>query len=361
MNNFKFFITLFVLLLFFVEFISFLVFKFNILEISHTPKLYLSKNLIPNDEWWTEEKEWGAWHKINSATTQRKSCFNVVYKSNEIGARDDSFKINNDNDIILIGDSFAEGYGVNAENTSQNFIEKITKRNVLNFGISKSFGPVQYFILYEKLAKKYKHKTLIIYLLPSNDFGENDYANWRGSKRYRPYYKMISENNYDTFIPDDSIKNYLSFGKKIKKKIKDSLWVSNIFININYKYRIYRSSKKRSNRDYSAYYDTPIHQQKAVIYFLNKIIESTSANVVLVSIPRPQDFSRFNNGSNLNKIYWNNYFTKKDLLNDNFKFVDLIKFAPENNNEIFLKCDGHWSPDGNLWAAKTISQFINKN
>ena len=137
MNNFKFFITLFVLLLFFVEFISFLFFKFNILEISHTPKLYLSKNLVPNDEWWTEEKEWGALHKVNSSTTQIKSCFNVVYKSNEIGARDDSFKINNHNDIILIGDSFAEGYGVSQNESIQGYL---IKRGFKTISVGKAGG-----------------------------------------------------------------------------------------------------------------------------------------------------------------------------------------------------------------------------
>ena len=43
---------------------------------------------------------------------------------------------------------------------------------------------------------------------------------------------------------------------------------------------------------------------------------------------------------------------------NNFKFVDLIKFSPNNINEIFLKCDGHWSPEGNLWAAKIISDHL---
>jgi len=43
---------------------------------------------------------------------------------------------------------------------------------------------------------------------------------------------------------------------------------------------------------------------------------------------------------------------------NNFKFVDLIKFSPNNINEIFLKCDCHWSPEGNLWAAKIISDHL---
>ena len=71
---------------------------------------------------------------------------------------------------------------------------------MLNFGVSRNFGPVQYSVIYERLAKDFEHKTVIIYLLPDNDFGENDYSNWRGSKRHRPYYKFIDDNSYEIFI-----------------------------------------------------------------------------------------------------------------------------------------------------------------
>jgi len=343
------------------ELISFVFYKLNLLEISHVPKLYLSDNFVPNDEWWIENKPWGAWHIPNSSTKQKKSCYDVTYTSNEIGARDTSFKDNADEDVILIGDSFAEGYGVNLQNTSQKYIENLTKRNVLNFGVSHNFGPVQYSIIYENLAKNFKHNTVIVYLLPNNDFGENDYSNWEGSKRYRPYYKLINDKTYKVFFPAESKKNYKSKTKKIKKLFKDTFWTSNIFINLNYNYKIYRSNKKNSSKTFSGYFDSSLKQQKAAIYFLNKIINNNSSNVLLVSIPRPSDYERLNNGFKLKDIYWNNYFTNKDLSNNKFKFIDLINYLPDNLNKIYLECDGHWSPEGNLWAAKIISKYVNMN
>ena len=358
MNKFKSFLLLFFTIIFSIEFISFSIVKFNLLEISHIPKIYLSNKIVPNNEWWTEEKKWGAWHKINSSTLQKRSCFDVKYSSNEVGARDSSFKSNSDNDIILLGDSFAEGYGVNYEDTSQKHIENFNNTNVLNFGVSQNFGPVQYWLIYDELAKHFKKSSVIIYFLPDNDFGENDPSNWKGSKRYRPYYKKVGNNNYDIFIPNHSVKNYSSFTKKIKKIFKDYLWSSNIFINLNYKYKLYRANQKKLDSDFSAYFDTPLEQQKAAIFFLDKIIDSSSANVILVSIPRPQDFNKLSSGSDLNKIYWNKYFSNKDKLNNNFKFLDLIKYPPENINDIYLKCDGHWSPKGNFWAAEIISNHL---
>ena len=358
MNKLKNFFLLFFIVLFFVEIFSFFIFKTNFLETSHIPKIYAEKGIVPNDEWWTEQEKWGAWHQINYSTLQKRSCFNVKYSSNEIGARDTSFRSNSKNDIILIGDSFAEGYGVNYENTSQKYIEDLTNRNVLNFGVSQNFGPVQYWIIYKKLAKKFKHNSIVIYFLPDNDFGENDYSNWKGSKRYRPYYKKIGENNYDTFIPTHSLKNYSSNTKKIKKIMRDYFWSSNLFINLNFKYKTYRANKKKNDSNYSAYFDTPIEKQKATIFFLDKIINTPSVNVILVSIPRPQDFEKLSTGLNLNEIYWNKYFYDKDKNNDKFKFIDLIRYPIQNIKELFLECDGHWSSKGNRWVAKIVSSHL---
>ena len=358
MIKYKNFLILFFITIFLFELIAFGIVKFNLLEISHTPKIYLSKKIVPNDEWWTEEKEWGAWHKISSSTLQKRSCFNVKYTSNEVGARDSDFKTNSYNDIILLGDSFAEGYGVNYEDTSQKYLEKHTKRKVLNFGVSQNFGPVQYWLLYEKFAKKFNHNTVIIYFLPDNDFGENDYTNWKGSKRYRPYYEKIDKNNYQAYIPKESVKNYTSKTKKIKKVFKDYFWSSNLFINLNYNYKIYRANKKKLNGNFSAYFDTSLENQKAAIFFLNKIINSSPNNVILVSIPRQHDFLRFSRGAKTEEIYWNNYFNEKAKSNNKFKFIDLIKFAPENIDELYLTCDGHWSPKGNLWASGIIEKHL---
>ena len=46
----------------------------------------------------------GCWHIKNSKTRQKRSCYDATYISNEVGARDSSFSLNNSNDIILIGD-----------------------------------------------------------------------------------------------------------------------------------------------------------------------------------------------------------------------------------------------------------------
>ena len=358
MTKFRnYFILSFVLLISF-ELISYFIYKIKILEISHKPKIYLNKDEISNDEWWIEENLWGAWRIDNSKTRQIRSCYDATYISNEIGARDSSFSTNSSNDVILIGDSFAEGYGVNLIHTSQKYIEKLTGLNVLNFGVSNNTGIVQYYEIYKNFAKNYKHNKLIIFFLPSNDFGENDYNNWRGSKRYRPYYKVTENNNYEIFIPKNAVKNHKSKTKKIKKFFKDYFWTSGLFINLNYNYKIYRSKKKYGKDTFSGYFDSKLDQQKAAIYFIKKIIKEANIDTYLVSIPRLQDFDAFNQGENLDDVYWIKSLNNISKNNKNFTFIDLIKYPISNLDDLYLKCDGHWTPKGNEWAAEIISRYL---
>lgn len=361
MKNFKNRLFFIFFLIFVFEVISYSFYKFNLLEISHKPTFYLSKNEVSNDEWWTEENIWGAWHNNNRKTRQKRSCYDATYISNEVGARDDSFSKNSSNDIVLIGDSFAEGYGVNYINTSQKYIEDLTSLNVLNFGVSKNFGVVQYYQIYSNFAKNYKHNKLIIFFLPSNDIGENDYNNWKGSKRYRPYYKKIDDNNYEIFIPENAVKNHISQTKKIKKIFKDYFWTSGLFINLNYNYKIYRTKKKYGKDTFSGYFDTKLDQQKAAIYFIKKIMEEANIDTYLVSIPRIQDFDRLNKGENLEDVYWIKSLNNMSKNNENFTFIDLIKYPTSNLDDLYLECDGHWTPEGNKWAAEIISKELLRN
>ncbi len=346
-----------ILLIFFllIEFTSFLLSKNSILLTSYTPKLYLNKKFIPLNEWWTEEQIWGSWHKINKKTEHKKSCFSSVYTSNEIGARDSSFKNlkdKNDN-IILLGDSFAEGYGVNYEETSQYLLEKKLKKKILNFGTSNNFGPLQYWLVYKKFSKHYNHNSVIIYFLPDNDFEDNDFT-LNNSQRYRPYYRKKG-NDFDYFIPQNSVKNSHNNNSLLKSLIVDNLWLSNL-IRV---YKIfYLRAKNKELNNYSGYFDASDIQQEAVIYFLDKIIDSDlSKKFYLISIPRQNDIIRSKN-QNLDRIHWYNYYLKKSDKQINFEFIDLLNYLPENYEKLFFKCDGHWSQYGNMWVSDILQKKI---
>ena len=192
-----------------IELLSFIASSFNLLIFNDPPNIYLKKPKQSLNNYWNEKEIWGAWHEKNFQVRHVKECFDVEYKTNEVGARDDPFiKLDEENNIILLGDSFAEGYGIEKENMFEAKIEKLTDKTVLNFSSSKDFGLIQYILIYENLAKKYDHNSIIISFLPNNDFKDNDYFYYKENKldflnkkqRHRPYF-VKSENEYKILFP----------------------------------------------------------------------------------------------------------------------------------------------------------------
>ena len=179
------------------EFTSFLVTKMELFLINETPIFYVdSKNKKFQDiaHGRTEREAWGAWHVANETfrhskyTYEQQVCFDVLMEFNEIGARDESFVNLTNNSIFLLGDSFAEGYGVSLKDTSQFLIESKMGLSVANFGTSGNFGPLQELLIYKKY-QSLPHQGLIVYVLPSNDFTDNDVNLWLNKQqRYRPYF-----------------------------------------------------------------------------------------------------------------------------------------------------------------------------
>lgn len=359
-----FFIFLFFFLL--LEISAFMLSYFNMLPFNDTPSFYKHEKVISYKEWITEESEWGAWHKANKTVSHITNCFNAKYNSNEIGAKDSSFKMISPQkpNYILLGDSFAEGYGVNNKDTSENIIEEKTGINILNFGASGDFGPIQYELIYSNLASKYNHEGLIIYFLPANDFVDNDYNTWKSKSipqqnRWRPYFKKISEDNFTWFIPKNSIK----FSNDISRVnfTENYLWLYNFYKTFKF-LRLKFSNKNRKALDnYSGYFSPTEEQQKAAVFFIDKIIsESKASNILLISIPRPQDISRVYNGADRNKMFWYQSFKNSaSRLGKNVVFIDLLDYLPkEDLSNIFYQCDGHWNAYGNRWAADVISSKI---
>jgi len=125
----KFFVFTILILIITIEIISLIAVKLNLLMYNEEPGYFYPTG----DKWRTEIMPWGAWHKPNFRDRHRKTCFDVEYESNNLGARDNEPYDENlpKNSIILIGDSMAEGIGVELEDTFAEVLEKdIGKRRI---------------------------------------------------------------------------------------------------------------------------------------------------------------------------------------------------------------------------------------
>ena len=147
-----------------LELFSFAATQANLLLFNDYPEIYQPR--FSGHKWRTQKDLWGSWHKLNATDRHRSTCFDVRYASNAIGARDTAFKQakpDGQTRYVLVGDSFAEGFGVNFEEMVQTQLEKLINVDIYNFGSDGYFGPVQYYLVYKHLAKQFEHDGVILF------------------------------------------------------------------------------------------------------------------------------------------------------------------------------------------------------
>lgn len=95
--------------------------------------------------------------------------FDTKYHINSMGLRDNEESLTSP-DIIVLGDSYAMGWGVEQDETFADLIERGTNYKVLNAGIS-SYGTARQEISLSQLDKS--NLKYVIWQYSENDFGEN--------------------------------------------------------------------------------------------------------------------------------------------------------------------------------------------
>ncbi|OUX54356.1 MAG: hypothetical protein CBE47_01230 [Pelagibacteraceae bacterium TMED287] len=311
------------------EFFSFVLTNFNLLIFNEKP-IYFKKN-YDGEIWRSSNLEIGPWHNISVSTRHVKTCFDVSYSSNNIGARDNKnyFPKTFEKSIVLIGDSFAEGYGVKLDKTFSKLIEKKLKKNVINLGSSGS-DPEHNYLRFEKFAKGKKFAEIVYLFFPLNDFIDKENSNKKKDKK-------------------------ANYARVSFEKLRDFL--SNFTYSFNtirtVKFLILNKDKSFSNQSYQ------YKNKESIDYtfsFINKVMSSENKKKTLIIIPAKKDM-RFNQSDkNYKNLYW---FQELESMSQklDFELIDLNDvFNIKNVNEYFHSCDGHWSKYGNFAAAE---HFLN--
>ena len=372
MSSIKHFAKIVVITLLFFELLCFVATKMEMFLVNETPDVY---NLISNPNYKktvfrgrTEIHPWGAWHEANKTFSHTKSCFDVLMTFNEVGARDETFANLSENSLVLLGDSFAQGYGVSYEDTSQFLIEKDLGLTVANLGTAGNFGPLQELLIYKEY-QNLNHNGLIVYLLPENDFTDNDVNSPKSLTRYRPYFSNTGNPLVPFYFPE-SEQNILSSGymRDIKLFIKGYLWSKNA---IHTGLIIYREAVKKNGATdvgKSFFYDANTLQQTNLLLAYEEILNlAQKRDVLIVIIPTIKDMkinkmkASFDSYKQLEWYQGLKAFESRQQ--HKVSILNLMDHHPSNAAELFFDpaCDSHWSPQGNSWAAKIIIDHIRAN
>ena len=160
-------------------------------------RVWLTENWYPTwPKFWGDiNPVFGRW-RIPKASIRLPICTSdtITLSSNRFGMRDRERTLANPSGrkrAVFLGDSFVEGYLVNAPQRYSNLLEAQTGREHLNFGINGT-SPIDYYLTYESLVRRFDHDVVIITLLPANDFEDYEESQQLALLRYpiyRPYWR----------------------------------------------------------------------------------------------------------------------------------------------------------------------------
>ena len=368
-SKIKLFIFIITILAITIEIFSLIATKLNLLLVNKEPDYFYSSG----NKWRNEIMPWGAWHKINFKDHHSMECFDVEYESNNLGARDNEPYDENlpANSIILIGDSWAEGFGVNLNDTFAEVLEKKIGRKVLNFGSSAFFGAVQEEILYRTLASKLPHSEIIYFFNPVNDFIENDRRYWNSKFnkfRHRPYFKKVGDDEYDIFYPSYGGGNkFLIYVKslifhRLQVFLVQYTYTANTLRTINALYAKINREKDVAvqNTNSGNFYFFDDHEAiDGTLHFSKKLLSKASnlERRLIVIIPILSDLINIYEGNDYKNLKW--YLDLKRIASEtNSILFDLAEYIKkEDYNKMVLECDGHW----NAYGHRIVAELVREN
>ena len=312
--------------------------------------------------------------------------FDVTLSINSLGYRDNEFaisKLNNTKRILIMGDSFTFGHGVeNDETFSEQLEKKINefsniKYEVINAGYASGQSPDEAYVYLKKKGLQLNPDIIILVVFPGNDISDINEHEWIIDKGGLP---LAIKDKYD-YVENNQLRSrqkseirftsrlnallarYSHFYNYLKRRI------SYIFQKVHYNLEgtenkcIYCDEYWIKNKD-------EWNQIKKILINVKKISEENNIKFYLAIIPmREQVYDS----------YWDSYLNevKSDDIDRNKIQQEFINFSEKNNiplidflpsflennlNMYYFSKDLHWNKEGHELASQIIlEKLINDN
>lgn len=271
--------------------------------------------------------------------------------------------------ILILGNSFAESYTVNLEDSFSEVLKKgiagkIKNKvaEVINFGVG-GYSTDQQFLYMQKEGQRYRPDLTVVM------FSENDvYYNvssryWRG---FKPYFILENgnlvlknnpvprpqigpeQNNIIRFLPKSYLFSYLidSFRAQVSRKRCEM-----------------RGGQKIRFIKYDRNMQNSWMITGKIIHKLKLLVDSINADILVVYIP-PADLVANvpdKNGALIDKDKPRRILS--DICaNQGIPFLDLTKELQVMGagQRLYFRCDGHWNKKGHELVGKILAQYIEK-
>jgi SGNH hydrolase-like domain, acetyltransferase AlgX len=304
--------------------------------------------------WQGDHPIFGVWRYSDAEYDHRSACFHVEYHTNSVGARDRERSLHSEQPrAVVLGDSFLEGWGLPVEARLSDRLEAATGREHLNFAMSH-FSPYQAYLVYRDLASRYDHDTVILGVLPENDFVDLDLDLAREQVdyeyRYRPY-----------LVGDAPPYHHLDYREPaLRHALRNLSYAFNAYLvaEVHAKARAMAPRRQAlpaaTRRAPSWFYDYDEAQVRRLEEVLSMLArEARGKRVIVLLLPTLGDLQRYalSGPDPLSERL------EPAARREGIQLVDLLPFFAHYTPEwrrYYLPCDYHWSAFGNEVATRGV-------
>jgi hypothetical protein len=309
--------------------------------------LYVSPE---RDRFWKYDSLLGWAHEPGQEGIFETPQFRTFVRINENGLRDRQHSYERQNDfkrILVLGDSFAWGYGVEESERFSQLLEASLDVEVINAGVS-GYSTDQELLWYRNEGIKYE-TDLVILMLAGNDVGDND-RELVSTIYYKPKFVLeegqLALKGYP--VPKTSPQGMFIYSLSQRSALAYFL-VQRYFDLLS----LYGNIKAHSNHTNSPAPDINAERESfgltiALIDEMRNIAKSRNAKFMIVTTDR-----------------WWNYpgeETYKDFVtimqSEGFLVLDVESMPGFDREEMLIPDDGHWNQSGHEFVTEKIKAII---
>jgi hypothetical protein len=258
--------------------------------------------------------------------------------------------------ILMLGDSFVFGLGVNDNQTFSVKLEELLNRSgpkaeVINMGVN-GFGTDQEYLFLREEGLKYSPDVVICFLFVGNDIRENGSVSQYG--RYKPYFTLsggdLKLNNYPVPRSEIDVKDvggpsepkakiWLPFGKDLLQKYSYTY----IFLRLRYNYLLFKLGIRKSNE-----FNTDLNWEitQAILIDMKRLCQSNKCRFITVIVPTKEQLLGAEDVKFQGEFQ---AFAKKNSL----EYIDLLALL-KGRSDLNFVIDSHWNKKGHEHIARVL-------
>lgn len=306
--------------------------------------------------------------------------YNTSIKVNSLGWRDKEYSIEkpeNTTRIIVLGDSFVFGEGVEENESWTNILEETLNQNpkketnyeVISMGIG-GYTTDSEFLHYKNKGIKYNPYLVILGYLPGNDIAGLATTQWVETDNENLPTKIVepevyvdeqgrrrNSGNVGTFA-STGIHKFLNRNSYLYIFVKDSI----------FKMLFRTKMGAELCKEYNPQLELGWNKTKQIIKKWQEVADENNQEFIVVTIP-----SAYQYDEELKKLSENSFdsctkniaqpqiLIKEFTKQENIKMIDLLPGFRKDYKEIYqfhYKIDGHWNKEGNKQAAKIVYEEL---